>query len=45
MLTEVTSPISLRPVEGAIAYQVADADGYLVEAISDGVSVGNTETG
>jgi hypothetical protein len=45
MLTEVTSPTSLRPVEGAISYQIVDSEDYLIEAISDGATVGNTETG
>lgn len=45
MLTEVTSPKSLRPVEGAISYSIRNSDDYMIESISEGAKVGNNETG
>jgi len=45
MLTEVTSPISFRPLEDTIHYQVTDKDGYSIEEVKDNLEVLNSIMG
>ena len=41
MLTEVTSPISFRPLDDTIHYHVTDKDGYSIEEVKGNLEVLN----
>jgi hypothetical protein len=45
MVTEITSPDSLKPLSGEITYQITDSDGYQIESLVQGLVVQNTELG
>ena len=42
VITNLTSPPSMRPVNGSIAYQVMTKDGYTIEALSQGLTIKNS---
>lgn len=45
MVTEITSPDSLKPVSGEIGYYITDSQGFMVEKLTKTITVQNTELG
>lgn len=45
MVTEITSPDSLKPLSGEIGYYITDSKGYMIEKLTKVITVQNTELG